>query len=211
MTWLYDSDKSKKKIETLDISPEDTIKQKNIIGKILACNLSYTIKSEEEKTESAPKDSISKVYSYAYFVEDHKIFKVNIGPEDHDFHGLKYYGYENKAKTVFRDLKAIDKKAYITFDNYYAEKRIFHPVNCAPFSMNGCGSDRIYYTGTAFLSCKDYGIKIKYYTDPDEGSVNSPGHYFDIYSDASLDFLIINDDVLNHPYCILKKQKTAQE
>ncbi len=211
MTWLHDGNNSKKKIKNLHVNPEDTLRRNTIIGKILDDRLSYIIKSEKETTKPAAKDSIPEIYSYAYFVEDRQIFKVNIGEGNRDFHGLKYNGYENRAKEIFRDLKTIDKKTYITFDNYYAKQKIFHPVNCAFFSVNGCGPDRTYYTGTAFLSFKNYGIKIKYHKNQDIGSVDSPEDYFDIYSDASLDFLIINDDPFNHPYSILKKQKTPQK
>ncbi|MDR6516067.1 hypothetical protein [Chryseobacterium camelliae] len=203
MTWFYDSDKSKKKIRDLYISPEDTISQKKIIAKILKSHLSYTVKSDSNATK--PKDSAAIIYSYVYFVENGKIFKMNVGQEENNIYGLKYYGYENEINDVFKKLEKMDNISYVKFDNYYAKKRIFHPVNCALFSVNGCGPDITYYTGTAFLSSEDNSVRIRYPTNPMEGFFDSPYYYFNTYSDPQLRFFIITEDVSGRPYYLVKK------
>ncbi|MDQ1098430.1 MULTISPECIES: hypothetical protein [Chryseobacterium] len=206
ITWIYDSDKSKKKVRDLNVSPEDTISQKKIIAKILKSHLSYTIKSDNNDNNiNKPKDSAAVIYSYVYFVENGKIFKMNVGQEENNIYGLESYGYENEINDIFKKLENMDNISYVKFDNYYAKKRIFHPVNCALFSVNGCGPDITYYTGTAFLSSEDNSVRIRYPKNPIEGFFDSPYYYFDTYSDPQLRFFIITENVSDRPYYLVKK------
>ncbi|WP_300673401.1 hypothetical protein [Soonwooa sp.] len=219
-TWFWDGDKTNKKIEVLSIAKNDVSSFQKLAEQLNSEKLFYTIDTKfgNEVSEKAKSDTIdssgppttagyTETQNRLIYVKDNKIYAVDLLGIDDKIEDIFRKGDNfGNTKSPLREMEGKSADNYITLDDFYAKTLTTYPGGGFSISVSGNSAHSDYYKGSAFLSLKNYNLKIKQNGDRDKVYAKSVSQMYDFITDQKLSFILVTSFDIGKKDCYLIKK-----